>query len=209
MMMERYNESADTFSFSLVLLSLAAGDISYVRKRGKSIASTSYAMGWRPPIPSKLRKRCPELASLIKEMWDGDLRARPTMKEVVIRLEVCLSVDGVANDTIDDLDQNGDDIVEVILETLQPADVAAIRAEIKAIRAEKESDRHQIAQLKSEKESDRHQIAKLKSAFLAGTGMEGANDEVGILGGMFICKSRVVTSLGHICSCSLSKSHSE
>ena len=84
-MMQRYNESADTFSFALVLLCLAAGNIGYVRKKGRMISRTAYASGWRPPIPGKLRERCPDLASLISEMWDGDFRKRPALKGVVPR----------------------------------------------------------------------------------------------------------------------------
>ena len=90
---ERYNESADTFSFALVLLCLAVGDIGFLRKRWKQVSSASYARGWRPPLPSKLRTGCPDLASLISEMWDGDFRKRPALKDVIPRLEATASAD--------------------------------------------------------------------------------------------------------------------
>ena len=77
----------DTFSFALVLLCLAVGDIAFVRNRGRGIARTGYASGFRPRIPKPLRKACPEIAVLIEEMWLTDFRARPAMKDVVLRLE--------------------------------------------------------------------------------------------------------------------------
>ena len=88
-MMQRYNKNVDTFSFALVLLCLGAGDIDFVRKRGRDITSESYARGWRPTIPNSLRQGCPDLARLISEMWDGAFRKRPSLKVVVPRLEAC------------------------------------------------------------------------------------------------------------------------
>ena len=90
------NESVDTFSFSLVLLCLAAGDIEYVRKRRGGVSSTAYAEGWRPALPKHLRAPL-MIAALIEEMWLADFRARPAMKEVVARLEACVSVKGVGD----------------------------------------------------------------------------------------------------------------
>ena len=98
-MMQRYNESVDTFSFALVLLCLAAGDIAFVSKSaGVVIARTAYLSGWRPVVPGRIRKRCPDLASLITEMWDGDFRKRPALKDVVPRLEAAstAALDGAA-----------------------------------------------------------------------------------------------------------------
>ena len=80
----------DTFSFSLVLLCLAAGDIAYVRKHGRG--TSTYAMGWRPKLPATLRKASPTIVALIEEMWLADFSARPAMKDVVVRLEACVSV---------------------------------------------------------------------------------------------------------------------
>ena len=187
-MMQRYNESADTFSFALVLLCLAAGDIGYVRKRGRMISRASYALHWRPPIPSKLRDGCPDLASLITEMWDGDFRKRPALKDVVPRLEAAstAALDGV-EPTVGSREDEEDSI--------QPGgggggtfDVDALRVEIKALKAQavKADARHR---------ADRLEIAELKAALLAGTSVECDDDDVGILGGMFIC-----TSICH-CSC--------
>ena len=90
---ERYTESVDTFSFSLVLLCLAVGDIGYVRKHARRNMSTAYALGYRPPIPALLDFSCPDLASLIGEMWLDDFRARPPLNAVVPRLEAASSAD--------------------------------------------------------------------------------------------------------------------
>ena len=106
LMMQRYNESADTFSFALVLLCLARGDIAFVRKQGGIIARTAYYSGWRPRLPKSLRVACPEIAALIKEMWLADFRARPAMKDVVVRLEACVIVEDAANDGDQDLASN-------------------------------------------------------------------------------------------------------
>ena len=91
-MRERYNESADTFSFALVLLSLAVRDIDYVAKSANRLTAATYAMGWRPVIPRMVHEQCADLSALISAMWTGDFRKRPSMKEVVDRLEACGSV---------------------------------------------------------------------------------------------------------------------
>ena len=91
--------SQDTFSFALVLLCLAVGEIAFVHKRGKTISRNGYASGFRPTLPKSLRTTSPEIAALIEEMWLTDFRARPAMKDVVVRLGVCLSHElGGAND---------------------------------------------------------------------------------------------------------------
>ena len=88
--------SQDTFAFALVLLCLAVGDISYVRKQGRCISTTAFATGWRPKLPESLRRGCPEIAALIEDMWLTDFRARPAIKDVVARLETCVVVEIVS-----------------------------------------------------------------------------------------------------------------
>ena len=80
----RYNESVDTFSFSLVLLSLAVGDVDHVRKCTKTIrfSDTTYQSGWRPAVPAKLAAGRPALIKLIQSMWHRDLDQRPRMQDV-------------------------------------------------------------------------------------------------------------------------------
>ena len=72
------------------------GDIGYIRTQSlKKPVSVQYAYGKRPRLPAFLRQRCPAIVALIEEMWDADFRTRPVMKDVVIRLEACVSVEGV------------------------------------------------------------------------------------------------------------------
>ena len=81
------------FSFSLVLLCLASGNIKYVRECfvGKR-AVEYYLETCRPPIPPELEQASPGLAQLIKDMWQGDFRARPSFRDVVASLEACSSL---------------------------------------------------------------------------------------------------------------------
>ena len=113
------------------------------------------------------------------------------MKDVVVRLEACVSVGdavsyvevGSALSSAEDKDENASQI--------KTED--ALRAEVKALKAqvEKADARHRV---------DRLEIAELKAALLAGTSLECDDDDVGILGGMFICTSSV--SICCHCSCS-------
>ena len=159
------------------------GDIAYVRKKGGIIARTAYFSGWRPAIRKSLLAACPEMAALIKEMWLEDFRARPAMKDVVVRIEACTFVGGVAGPDRAGFEsgENSPDNEgweDSTPEALLTANVA-LRAEIKALRAEKNLEIKAL----------RHEIAELKAALLAGTSMEYEDDVVGILGGMFICTS--------------------
>ena len=124
----RYNESADTFSFALVLLCLAVGDVDYVRKLGKFVSTSTYATGWRPAIPAELDSACPDLAKLISEMWDHDIHKRPPLKAVVPRIEAASSAD------LDDFVPNiGREDVQVVAEEEDhAAAIAALRSEIVA-----------------------------------------------------------------------------
>ena len=150
------------------------GDIAFVRNRGRAIARAAYATGFRYKVPKSLRKACPEIAALIKEMWLTDFRARPAMKDVVVRLEACVLVEGVVNE-----DQNQND-------ELNPYDNKASPEHRFDCFDDYEREFEKILR---QKEGDRHEIAKLKAALLAGTSiMECDDDDVGILGGMFICK---------------------
>ena len=85
---QRYNESVDTFSLSLVLISLLVGDIDYVIKStGRAFSHSAYVQGWRPPIPGKVDIDQSKLVRLIEAMWQTDFRGRPPMREVVATLE--------------------------------------------------------------------------------------------------------------------------
>ena len=80
----RYNESVDTFSFSLVLLSLVVGDVDHVRKCAKAtrFSDSTYRSGWRPDVPSELASGRPDLVKLINSMWHREFRRRPHMQDV-------------------------------------------------------------------------------------------------------------------------------
>jgi len=65
-------------------------------------------------------------------------------------------------------------------------DLAREVAELKAALGRSEA---QNKAFRAEKKFDRHEIADLKAALLAGTGTE-CEDDIGILGGMFICTSK-------------------
>ena len=122
------------------------GDVAYVHK--KRAGKSSYDTDWRPDVSKSLRFACPEIAALIEEMWLADFRARPAMRDVVVRLEACTVVDRAAkseahpeehstssqvDDQTDDtgLDhQSGDPAV---------ATIATLRAEIEALKAENDA----------------------------------------------------------------------
>ena len=149
-MMLRYNESADTFSFALVLLSLAAGDIGYIKKRGRLISRSSYALGWRPPIPSELGESCPDLAKLIAEMWDGDFRKRPTLKAIVPRLEAAFAANfDDIEPTFDEGKAGGGGKVD-------------LAATIAALRAENDAQAEMIVSMAAEAEIQAAKIAALE-----------------------------------------------
>ena len=79
----------DTFSFGLVLLCLAVGDIEFVRLASSAATGNeTYLNGWRPPF----RFPSGEIANLIRAMWSGDFRQRPAMKDVVGRLKASVSL---------------------------------------------------------------------------------------------------------------------
>ena len=89
------NESVDTFSLSLVLLSLAVGAIDHVQAWAmQRLDSFSYVEGARPPIPDSLKVSSPDLVDLIEKMWLADFRARPAMKDVVVGLEASTDLTG-------------------------------------------------------------------------------------------------------------------
>ena len=65
---------------------------------GRWISQATYARGWRPAIPAAIRYGCPELAILISEMWELDFRIRPSLRDVVPRIEALSEItvlDGV------------------------------------------------------------------------------------------------------------------
>jgi len=84
---ERYNESVDTFSFSLVLISLIVGEVDFVIKsQTNGWPQLAYIKGWRPRIPGQVDVDHPGLVRLVEAMWQTDFRGRPAMRDVVATL---------------------------------------------------------------------------------------------------------------------------
>ena len=78
----------DTFSYALVLLCLAMGDIRYIRNQARQRpGKLDYIWGKRPTIPDELQEAAPELIALIKEMWAQNFRKRPPFSAIVPRLQ--------------------------------------------------------------------------------------------------------------------------
>ena len=107
------------------------GDIAHIRKKGKILARTAYYSGWRPSIRKSLRAACPEMAALIKEMWQTDFRARPAMSDVVVRLEACVSVGDVAIDDPEEGSEASSPFAENKDESAKQ--VHALQARVKAL----------------------------------------------------------------------------
>ena len=72
-----------------MLLSLARGDIEFVRLAASTATGKTYMDQWRPSF----RFPSGDLEQLIRAMWSDDYRQRPSMKDVVTRLEACVSLD--------------------------------------------------------------------------------------------------------------------
>ena len=146
------------------------GDIAYVRKQGGILARTAYFSGWRPTLSKTLRAVSPELAALIEQMWLADFRARPAMRDVVVRLEACTVVDRAAksethpekhstSQQVEDqtdskgLDRKSGDPAVATIATLRAENEAA-EAEIEALKdankAEIEAANVEIEALKAE-----------------------------------------------------------
>ena len=159
-----YYHTQDTFSFALVLLCLAVGDILFVRKQGGIIATTAYFSGWRPTLSKTLRAGSPEIAALIEQMWLADFRARPAMRDVVVRLEACTVVDRSADkseahpeehSTSSQVDDQTDD-TGLDRQSGDPAvsTIATLRAENEAAKAEIEDLKAALAQANAQLEME-------------------------------------------------------
>ena len=148
------------------------GDIAFVRKQGGIIATTAYFSGWRPTLSKTLRAVSPELAALIEQMWLADFRARPAMRDVVVRLEACTVVDRAAkseahpeehstSSQVDEtankgLDRQSGDPAVATIATLRAENEAA-KVEIEALKAankaEIEAANVEIEALKAENDA--------------------------------------------------------
>lgn len=82
-----YNEKAEVFSFAIILWQLAAHERPFRRMSAAQHSQRVCRDGERP----KLKRSWPsELRTLLTDMWQHEPRARPSMTEVVRRLEALM-----------------------------------------------------------------------------------------------------------------------
>lgn len=81
---QRYTEKADVYSFGVVLWECATRDDPFVGMPPFQVIFAVGREGLRPPLP---RVCPPEFAKLITDCWDEKPHTRPSMKEVLSRLE--------------------------------------------------------------------------------------------------------------------------
>ena len=98
---EHYDESADVFSFAIIMCAVANnGDLSgffkgaFERGGVNSDASVTgmvipnkFAMGWRPTFPPEWNEKLPVLTKLISLCWHAAHAHRPSMSELHLELD--------------------------------------------------------------------------------------------------------------------------
>jgi len=81
---QRYTEKADVYSFGVVLWECATREDPFVGMPPFQVIFAVGREGLRPPLP---RVCPPDFVKLITDCWDEKPTARPSMKEVLVRLE--------------------------------------------------------------------------------------------------------------------------
>jgi len=81
---QRYTEKADVYSFGVVLWECATREDPFVGMPPFQVIFAVGREGLRPPLP---RICPPEFAKLITDCWDEKPNIRPSMKDVLSRLE--------------------------------------------------------------------------------------------------------------------------
>lgn len=116
-----YNEKVDVFAFGVVMYEVFSGILLrnlYIQDRDRGSDYRRYATrvnsGWRPPLPVEWPQ---ELVSLVSDCWAQSPRDRPSMLDVVQRLEILqASLNGMSSKWT---------IKLVNLHTSQPSSVSA------------------------------------------------------------------------------------
>jgi serine/threonine protein kinase len=96
-----YNEKADVFSFAILLRELLSAyllSFAFVEQAEVDAYVARVAAGYRPPLDSNLR---PALRGLIADCWHQDPRKRPSMAEVVERLQRVAEEGGLPRVAVD------------------------------------------------------------------------------------------------------------
>ncbi|CAD7700315.1 unnamed protein product [Ostreobium quekettii] len=102
---EMYSEKADVFSFGMIMYELLSSRLMLVvysklmEERGDKLGVREYARrvsrGWRPSIRVRLVE---PLKALIAECWSPDAALRPSMGDVIVRLEDALEQGGIVEE---------------------------------------------------------------------------------------------------------------
>ncbi|XP_072050075.1 mitogen-activated protein kinase kinase kinase 20-like [Amphiura filiformis] len=80
----KLSPKADVFAFGIVLWELISGDEPYEGMRPEHVVFSVAYGNKRPDIPA----RCPDVyKSLMKQCWEDDRNKRPTIEEIVTRLD--------------------------------------------------------------------------------------------------------------------------
>ena len=138
-----------------------------MRKCAGQITTAAYKIGFRPAIPAQLDFVCPDLAKLISEMWDGDASKRPSLKQVVARLQACATVDldDGACWPLDGRTSSGEgDATQTVSGTDKDAQIEALQATIRELRASTDAQQATIRELRTTTKEQQERIQALEQA---------------------------------------------
>lgn len=79
-----YNESADVFSYGIILWEITHKQPPYSRQNGNEVAMQVIQKNLRPKIDSSVQE---ELQLLMQNCWNKNPALRPTFEEIILYLE--------------------------------------------------------------------------------------------------------------------------